>query len=1121
MLKKLGKYELIELVGHGAMGEVYKAHDPSIDRLVALKTITGSMVGNAELLDRFYQEARSAGALQHPNIVTVYELGREGNTPFIAMEFLEGESLDKIIERHPILPISQKVGIIVQVCRALDCAHKHGVVHRDIKPGNVMLTRDGTVKVVDFGIARLVDTLKTQTNILIGTLCYMSPQQFHGERADQRSDIWGLGVLFFELLCYKRPFEGENPSSLILNIVDEKKQPPRMRDHMSDCPLDLEALIDKMLKKDSSERFQTMDEVLFEIEPLWRNLQEESVSGLIADSEVLIQAQDFVRARELLRKALQIDRRNDRANLLLEQVTVNVKRIQVRSQVQSALGRGQNLLKDSRYEEARAEAEAALKLDSTFAPANDFLTEVNRAAECARQLQESLQLARQRLAEGALTEAAEEVHKVLSLDAANIPAHTLEKQIQDQQARRAERKRHAEILQRARKCWGDQQLDECIQHLTDALKEFPSDPEIIKLLEAARQDKAEQQRQRKLAEAKSLLATQQFDEALAIVESLSAEQPNDPAVCKLSELVFQGREELLRQQRLQDHAANLHSLVNIGKFSEAVFQGEELMQEFPHETELAELVKFARGELAQLEQKRSLDQAIENIRGKIRAGTFADAVIAAEAAQARFPRHPDLAALLAQARERLKEEENRESLQKRIVEIRRKINREQLTDAVDLARQTLSTNGPDTQLTKMLTAAEMELAQKRERKEEQYRHLAAAQNFVKKGQFHTATQILLGGIETRVLSKKDPRVRKLLNEIQEREPGAFPPGAAPISKPGGKPDVGNNPAKDYVFLQHGSFSRTPPVQDNISATERASGAFSGAAAIGPVVHGDSPMAMHDPAAASWPQTQSEGPEPGANLPLENTRREESHSPVLGLAQLFKTRAVLLALSALVLLIVIGAVSYLFSQMSAKEIALLNQAQQLEQQKKWPEALAEYQMLAGGHDTLAKESIKQASRLKRLLGREASLLGEAQSAESHGNISEAKQLYQQVADLHGDMEQVALGAVERLHIPENLSDNSHLVSKPASAPKTRTGGTPSAAKIPKIPRHELEGRKCQLLTSDIADQLERADRDRAKGNYADAKREYIEVLDCDPRNERAKAGLSKTKAAEAVSPPPSN
>ena len=173
-MKKLGKFEIVEKVGQGAMGIVYKARDPLIGRLVALKTITTGLAEDSSQLERFYHEAHSAGALQHPNIVTIYELGEEDHTPYIAMEYLSGQSLDKLIENRQELPLSQKIGYISYVCRALAYAHKQGVVHRDIKPANVMVTTEGTVKVVDFGIARIAETSKSQTGLVIGTLGYMS-----------------------------------------------------------------------------------------------------------------------------------------------------------------------------------------------------------------------------------------------------------------------------------------------------------------------------------------------------------------------------------------------------------------------------------------------------------------------------------------------------------------------------------------------------------------------------------------------------------------------------------------------------------------------------------------------------------------------------------------------------------------------------------------------------------------------------------------------------------------------------------------------------------------------------------------------------------------------------------
>lgn len=297
VLKKLGKYDLIEIVGRGAMGEVYKAQDPLIGRLVALKTITSGLAGRPDLLERFQLEARSAGTMQHPNIVTVFELGQEGQTPFIAMEFLEGESLENLIERRPALTVPHKLSHIVPVCRALDYAHKRGIVHRDIKPANVMITKDGRVKVVDFGIARLMDSPTTQTSGLIGTICYMSPQQIAGEPADARSDIWAVGAMLYELLTFKRPFDGTNHAALMMNIASADVLPAPVKNFVADCGPALEALVSKMLAKDTSKRYQSMEHVLRDLEPIGRRLLQRTTTATVVAGQDLAAAKTYAGAR--------------------------------------------------------------------------------------------------------------------------------------------------------------------------------------------------------------------------------------------------------------------------------------------------------------------------------------------------------------------------------------------------------------------------------------------------------------------------------------------------------------------------------------------------------------------------------------------------------------------------------------------------------------------------------------------------------------------------------------------------------------------------------------------------------------------------------------------------------
>jgi eukaryotic-like serine/threonine-protein kinase len=1086
-LKKLGKYELLEEIGRGAMGAVYKAHDPTLGRFVAVKTIMGNLVGNTDLLDRFYQEARSAGTLQHPNIVTVYELGQRDDTPFIAMEFLEGESLDKLVDRGLVLPLSQKVGFIVPVCRALDYAHRRGIVHRDIKPGNVMLTKDGVIKVVDFGIARLVDASKTQTNIMIGTMGYMSPQQFRGERADQRSDIWAVGVMLYELLCLRRPFEGDDPPSLILNIVDENKHPLPVRDFAHDCSPELEALIGKMLRKDANERFQTMEEVLFELEPIWRTLQEKNITGLVVDSEVLIRSQDYSGARELLRKAMQIDSRNDRAKSLLDQVNAELKRIQIRGQVAKSLEKAQALLNLAGYQEAQKELELALKLDPSSDSAHELLAQVQRAANRARQVLESVRLAKLRLAEGALTEADDAIHKALELDAVNPPALTLQKQIQEQLARRAERRRLVSILQRARECWADQRLEESIAILSAAQNEFPGDPEIAKLLETARHDQDEQQQREKLAEARRSLAAQRYDEALAIIAQL---QPADSAVQKLRDLVLQEKAELTRQHELQKQIAHLHSLVNAEKFSEARSRGEILLREFPGESEISEIVNFARAELAQVEARQDLEVAMQGIRREIYAGKYREAVAAAEKAIARFPRQSDLAALLEQARTKLKEEENRELLQKRLSEIRRHIAADQHTNAADLARQTLSTVGPDTQVTSLLRVAEMEIAHKQQKKGRQQKQIAVAKKLLAEGELDASAEAIQEGLETKLLSHTDPHVLTLLKEVEGRKRSAKTPDVAPPA-PAHRSDV----ASDYVFLQSAPFPRTlgSPSERDASAVFH----LSETVKIAPLRLGipAAPAPAPAPAAPIDEQIQKVFVKATVTIGEEPGGQSQTHQFVRRAAASVRQRlllyiAALLAIFAILAIIV--DVRFFRPQGTSPDVlALASHAQQMVQQHHWPEALKEYDELAGMSVPIANRAHDQAARLKNLIEEENSLYAKAQGAESGGDVPGAKQFYQEIAELHGDREPDALSAIAQLGIAEI-----------PLAPPAR----------PAPPKPKPAGENCQLLESDYAQNLDRADRSRAQGEYDDAVRQYSAVLACEPSNEHARAGLERTKAA---------
>ena len=231
------------------MGVVYLGEDPRLGRLVALKTMSASVVNDPELLERFYREAQSAGKLHHPNIVTIYDIDEADGVPFIAMEFLEGETLEKIINSRRDLPILKKLDIVIQVCKGLDYAHKHGIVHRDVKCGNIVVKNDGIVKVVDFGIARVMQSVAmTRAGIVMGTPMYMAPEHVKGLAVDHRADLFSIGVILYEILTYRNPFMAPDTSAILYKIAAE--DPPPLSSQLSHCPPELEAVVRHALEKD-------------------------------------------------------------------------------------------------------------------------------------------------------------------------------------------------------------------------------------------------------------------------------------------------------------------------------------------------------------------------------------------------------------------------------------------------------------------------------------------------------------------------------------------------------------------------------------------------------------------------------------------------------------------------------------------------------------------------------------------------------------------------------------------------------------------------------------------------------------------------------------------------------
>src|SRR6266516_4469072 len=276
----LSHYHIVSEIGAGGMGEVYLAQDTKLDRKVALKILPADLAANHDRMRRFVQEAKAASALNHPNIITIYEIDETGSGHFIATEFIDGETLRERGRQAP-MKLDEVLDIATQIAGALSAAHAAGIIHRDIKPENVMLRRDGIVKVLDFGLAKLtervspesVDTeaptranIKTESGVVMGTTAYMSPEQARALEIDTRTDIWSLGVVLYEMIAGRAPFKSDTASDTNAAIL--RNEPPALSQYAPDTPPELERIVRKALQKDREERYQGVKDLLLDLKSL-------------------------------------------------------------------------------------------------------------------------------------------------------------------------------------------------------------------------------------------------------------------------------------------------------------------------------------------------------------------------------------------------------------------------------------------------------------------------------------------------------------------------------------------------------------------------------------------------------------------------------------------------------------------------------------------------------------------------------------------------------------------------------------------------------------------------------------------------------------------------------------
>src|SRR5579862_138042 len=477
---KIGRYDIIKVLGRGGMGEVILAQDENLGRRVAIKRPFKSAV--AEGLARFQVEAKAA-TLRHPNIPAVYEMGVHDDLPFIAMEYVEGETLEKLIESKRDVDLITRLRIIEQVCSALGYAHDNGIIHRDIKPANIIVQPDGTAKIIDFGIAKLADddpnSGLTKASQLIGSLHYIAPERFYGgSKADGRVDIFSAGVTLFKLLTGKEPFTG-GEATASFKIMNEAHT--GLAQYLHDYPPALDEIVEKSLAKNPDDRYQTGEDFADALHEVIEELKRTRVSELFNDAERLTTERRFAPALELLDEAIKLDPSNTQARKLRKFVREHQERIRRADRLRDCLLKSDEALMNGNFEEALNQLKDAQNLDQASVEIKAKIQDVEEKKRRFEISSRALAEAEKAKARGDVTGALRIVTKALEDDPENKKLLALNATLERQMEIEAQRGHLLELQEKAARALAVRDYDSADKLLNEALAIDPSNLDTDKL----------------------------------------------------------------------------------------------------------------------------------------------------------------------------------------------------------------------------------------------------------------------------------------------------------------------------------------------------------------------------------------------------------------------------------------------------------------------------------------------------------------------------------------------------------------------------------------------------------------------------------------------------------------
>ena len=759
--KKLGKYDVLDVVGRGGMGIVYKATDPGIGRLVAIKMITVGYADDSELLKRFYREAQSAGKLQHPNIVTIYDLGDQDGNPYMVMEFLEGESLDSIIASRRFVSLEQKLHIAIQVCNALNYAHQNGVIHRDIKPANVVVLKDFTVKIVDFGIARIGTDSVTRPGQLMGSVPYMSPEQIKDKTyVDSRTDIFSAGVLLYQLLTNELPFEGKDMGAILLKIIHDP--PPSLETYLPEYPPELDGIIALALAKNPEERYSTADRMAFDLIRLQDQLKREMVHEYLQSVDKLIAAAQWNQAKEQILQLLRVDRQNSRANELLGQVEQQIQTQKRSEQARELRVQAEQAIRHDELTDALRYLDQAVRLDSS----RDLLELRNSVAERqarATQLASLLHRAESARDTGELEEAQKAVAEALLLDRDNREAQALKAIIALEIAEHNKLKQVQSLLDEARKRIASRSFTAALEVLKQAELLSPTAPGVRELANLAISGQEQERRRKQLeglnSEIENALSRDDFVLACSRTDEGLQLFPEDRGLLKLKRLAEKQRQASEKRAYVEAQIVASRQLMDSADPDQSLVPLEEALKKYPQEAALVSMLSVVKESLARRREEQRKADCLQRAKDAIRRKAYAEAIETLEATRKEIP-SSDLDDLLQFAQEEAANYATRQKIDAAADRAREFVSADDYQSAIDLLEATLQEIA-DEELNIILEDARRRLQEFNQRVQEA---VGTAQRLLRQDRFSEAVRFLEAQSEQ---CGRSPEFRALLEQSQK------------------------------------------------------------------------------------------------------------------------------------------------------------------------------------------------------------------------------------------------------------------------------------------------------------------------------------------------------------------